>query len=48
MPESNKAHDYTLWLIIYSILLNIFLTTAFSIIFWCVFIRSEWNAGFVA
>jgi hypothetical protein len=44
----NKEHDFGLWLCIYSIILNIVLGVAFGMIFWHTFVRSEWNAGWVA
>jgi hypothetical protein len=47
MSES-KDHDYALWIIVYSIILNVLLLGFFSILFWNTFTRAEWNAGWVA
>lgn len=46
MTESK--HNYTLWFIIYSATLNIFLLTALSFIIYFAFKGSEWNAGWIA
>ena len=45
---SEDRHDYGMMLTVYSVAINIILIIAFGFVFWHVFVRSEWNAGWVA
>jgi hypothetical protein len=43
-----KQHDWAFWLICYSVLLNIVMIITLGVFFWNAFMRSEFNAGWIA